>query len=153
MHTELSKCCLLHLTLLQSHLLINSLKVMVQFVLIYAAFYGDNQQKDLDQLLFGESTKSKLWYFFGLTTSIVSVCFSCTMLLKWGASPVIQSVLSFKFVKILFFILTKFLVQAYILSMALKSLMFYEVFIYHADTNSLEFKVFNSNFHGICNDR
>ena len=126
---------------------------MLQFVLLYSAFYGYNQEIDLDQLLFGDSSYSKLWYFFGLSTSIVSVCFSCTMVLKWGANPVIQSVNSFKFVKILFFILTKFLVQAYISSMALKSLMAYEVFIYHEDTDSLEFKVLNNNFHGICNYR
>ena len=123
---------------------------MVQFVLLYSAHYGESQTIDLTQLLFGDSTYSRIVYFTGLTTSIVSVCFSCTNMLKWGDNPVIKSFYSFKFIKILSFILTKFLVQAYFLSLALRSLMYFEIV---EDTSSFYFQVFNYNYHGICNKR
>ena len=126
---------------------------MVQFVLLYSAHYGKSQVIDLTQLVFGDSTYSRIVYFTGLTTSILSVCFSCTTMLKWGDSPVIESFFSFKFIKILSFILTKFLVQAYFLSMALKSLMYYEVFLEGENTTSFYYQVFNRNYNGICNKR
>ena len=123
---------------------------MVQFVLLYSAHHAKLQVIDLTQLAFGDSTYSRIVYFTGLTTSILSVCFSCTTMLKWGESPVIETFYSFRFIKILSFILTKFLVQAYFLSMALRSLMFYEVFLKGEDSTSFYYQVFNRNYNGIC---
>ena len=126
---------------------------MVQFVLLYSAHYGNLQLIDLSQLAFGDSAYSKLLYFTGLTMSIISVSFSCTKMLKWGDRSVIQTFYSIKFIKILLFILTKFVVQAYFLSIALKNLMLFEVFLPNEDTSSLSFQVFNYNYYGICNKR
>ena len=126
---------------------------MVQFVLLYSAHYEKFHPIDLSQLAFGDSTESKYMYFTGLTLSIVSVSFSCTVMLKWGDRPVIKTFYSFKFVKILLFILTKFFVQAYILSMALKNLMYFEIFLPNENRSSLTFQIFNYNYFGLCNKR
>ena len=126
---------------------------MVQFVLLYSAHCGSSPPIDLTQLVFGDSTYSRMCYFTGLTISIVSVCFSCTVMLKWGDNPVIKSFNSLKFIKILCFILTKFLIQAYFLSMALKNLMYFEVFLPNEDSSSFYFQVFNRNYNGLCNKR
>ena len=126
---------------------------MVQFVLLYSAHYESFHPIDLSQLAFGDSTESKYMYFTGLTLSIVSVSFTCTVMLKWGHRPVIKSFYSFKFLKILLFILTKFFVQAYILSMALKNLMYFEVFLPNANRSSLAFQIFNYNYYGLCKKR
>ena len=126
---------------------------MVQIVLLYSAHYGTLQPIDLSQLALGDSAYSKLSYFTGLTLSIISVSFSCTKMLKWGDRSVIKRFYSFKFIKILLFILTKFVVQAYFLSIALKNLMLFEVFLSNEDTDTFAFQVFNYNYYGICNKR
>ena len=128
-------------------------QVMVQFVLLYSAHHGKLQLIDLSHLAFGDSAYSKLVYFTGLTFSLISVSFSCTAMLKWGDRSVIQRLYSLKFIKILLFIWTKFVVQAYFLSIALKNLMLFEVFLPNEDTSSFSFQVFNYNYYGICNKR
>ena len=59
-----------------------------------------------------------------LSCSFSSVGISFARILKWGKSPVIETFVSFKFLKIILIIVTRFLVQSYILAMAVKSLMF-----------------------------
>ena len=67
---------------------------------------------------------SKASYALLLISSISSVCIDLAKILKWGYKPVITTYISFTFFKIFLFILTKFVVQSYVLSMAVKSLMY-----------------------------
>ena len=122
---------------------------MVQFVLLYSANNGNVQLIDLSHLAIGDSHHSTSLYFTGLTLSIISVSFSCTAILH---KSVIQTFFSLKFIKVLLFILTKFVVQAYLLSLALKNVMLFEVFV-PKDTSTFAFQVFNYNNYGLCNKR
>ena len=72
-----------------------------------------------------DSLLSKASYVLVFLSSLISVCIDLSKILKWGTNPVIRTYWSFIFLKVVFFILTKFLVFAYVISMAMKSLMFY----------------------------
>ena len=65
-----------------------------------------------------------MYYGLLLVSSISTVCFSFAGILKWGEKPIIRTYWSLFFLKIFFFLLTKFVIQAYILSIPVKSLMF-----------------------------
>ena len=56
--------------------------------------------------------------------SITSLGISFARLLTQGHKPVIKSILSFKFFKVLLMLMLKFILHSYILSMAVKSLMY-----------------------------
>ena len=55
-----------------------------------------------------------------------------------GEHPVVKNILSFKFLKIALFILSKVVIQAYALGMAVKSLMYYFVFLDDDDSELFE---------------
>ena len=85
-----------------------------------------------------------------LITSISSVCIDLAKILKWGDKPIINTYLSFTFLKIFLFILTKFLVQSYALSMAIKSLMYnVAIQVDFEDYSDLFKDMFNIYFRGI----
>ena len=69
-------------------------------------------------------------------SSVSSVCMDLAKILKWGNNPIITSYVSFSFCKIFLFILTKFLVQSYVLSMSIKSMMFYSALTFDSEENS-----------------
>ena len=82
-----------------------------------------------------------------------SVCIDLAKILKWGRIPVINFYFSFTFFKVFLFILTKFLVQAYILSMAVKSLMYYFSIKSDLEKNSKMYAdMFNLYYRGIYED-
>ena len=126
---------------------------MIQFILLYASFYQYEQELDLSHLIHGESVFNQILYYFGLSMSFCSVCISFIRILKWGKDPVIESIFSTKFVKILLFIFSKFLVQGYILSMAFKNLLLFYVFLWHEDINGPWFAAGNNFYTGICKQR
>ena len=97
---------------------------------------------DISSLLYDlSSTWSQLSYFLLLMSSVSSVCMDLAKILKWGHNPIITSYVSFTFCKIFLFILTKFLVQSYCLSMAIKSIMFYSALTFDSEKNS---NIFNN---------
>ena len=104
---------------------------------------GDTEPKivDLSYVVFGEGTSSKIYYGLLIITSLTSVSISLARVLKWGKNPLIKFFLSFQFFKIILMMLTRFIVQSYILSMAVKSLMFFSVF-----TNFFRIELQDSQF-------
>jgi hypothetical protein len=109
---------------------------------------------DLSSLVYEQtSVYSKASYLLLLVTSISSVCMDLAKILKWGDKPIIKSYFSLTFLKIFLFILTKFLVQSYVLSIAIKSLMYYVAM--QADqkhNNDLYNNIFNLYYRGIDED-
>ena len=92
---------------------------------------------DISSLLYDLSSSwSKISYFLLLMSSISSVCIDLAKILKWGEDPIITTYASFTFCKIFLFILSKFLVQSYVLSMAIKSMMFYFALTIDYEENS-----------------
>ena len=100
---------------------------------------------DLSSLVFDGSIFSQMLYGFLLISSIISVCMSFAGILKSEKLPVVLNYNSFFFIKIFFFILTKFLLQAYIFSIAIKSLMWFVIL----PVNELE-TIFQYYYRGIC---
>ena len=64
------------------------------------------------------------FYFILLVSTLISVGVSFARILTKGKNPVIKNIVSFKFFKVILMLISKLLVQSYILSMAVKSLMF-----------------------------
>ena len=104
---------------------------------------------DLSSLVFDENISSRILYGLLLVSSVASVCMSFTAILKGGRRPIIHSYSSVFFFKTFLFILSKFMVQAYVLSIAIKSLMYY---VAHRDVlrSGLLGDIFNIYFRGIC---
>ena len=99
------------------------------------------------------SVVSKALYLLLLVTSVSSVCIDLAKILKWGEKPIIGTYLSFTFLKIFFFILTKFLMQSYALSMAIKSIMFNVAILVDDDEYSeLSKDLFQRYYRGIDKD-
>ena len=87
-------------------------------------FVGNNPL-DLSSLLYKpRNTSSKAFYGLVLSLSVTSLGISFARLLTQGHKPVIKSILSFQFLKVLMMLIFKFIIQSYILSMAVMSLMY-----------------------------
>ena len=106
---------------------------------------------DLSSLVYEQtSVYSKASYHLLLVTSISSDCIDLAKILKWGDKPIIKSYFSLTFIKIFLFILTKFLVQSYVLSIAIKSLMYYvAIQADHKHNHDLYNDIFNLYYRGI----
>ena len=130
-----------------------------QMVNDYQFFMGGHQKHnplyflgtpiDLSSLVYDKSTVSRVLYGLLLVSSVVSVCLSFTAILKGGRRPIIKSYRSFLFLKLFLFILTKLMVQAYVLSIAMKSLMFY---VANKDLLATGGDIFDLYFRGICRE-
>ena len=109
---------------------------------------------DLSTLLFEDSLSSQIKYGLLLFTSFSSLCLSCSRILKWGRTPVIQTFFSFKFLKIILLIVTRFLIQSYILAWAVKSLMFQFVSRYEywkpGQSDKLYREIVDLYYRGLC---
>jgi hypothetical protein len=109
---------------------------------------------DLSNLLFEDSLSSQIKYGLLLFTSFSSLCLSCSRILKWGRTPVIQTFFSFKFLKIILLIVTRFLIQSYILAWAVKSLMYQFVSRYEylkpGQSDILYKEIVNLYYRGLC---
>ena len=103
---------------------------------------------DLSSLVFDEKILSQVFYGLLLISSIASVCMSFAAILQSEKMSKIKTFKSSFFLQIFLFIFTKFAVQAYILSIAIKSLMFYVVFHDIHDGG----EIFNLYYREICRD-
>ena len=100
--------------------------MFVQSILLYIVNGPREESLDISSLLYDMSSSwSKISYIVLYVSSVSSVCIDLAKILKWGDNPIITTYASFTFCKIFLFILTKFLVQSYILYMAIKNMMFY----------------------------
>ena len=109
---------------------------------------------DLSSLAFDESTSSKITYCILMVSSFTSVSISLAQVLKCGKTLVIKHFFCLKFFKIIILMITRFIVQSYILSMAIKSLMFFVVFtnIFEKEYQNEEFRqLFDVYYRGLCN--
>ena len=80
---------------------------------------------DLASLIRSSSNDSfPYFYFIMLISTVSSVGVSFARILTKGKNPVIKNIISFKFFKVILMLISKLLVQSYILSMAVKSMMF-----------------------------
>ena len=59
-----------------------------------------------------------------LFSTILSVGVSYARFLTQGTNPVIKRIFSFKFLKVIIMLILKFMVQSYVVSIAVKSLMY-----------------------------
>ena len=92
---------------------------------MYAKTFAGNNPLDLSSLLYKpRNTSSKAFYGLVLSLSVTSLGISFARLLTQGHKPVIKSILSFQFLKVLMMLIFKFIIQSYILSMAVMSLMY-----------------------------
>ena len=106
----------------------------------------------MSDLAYTDTIGSKLLYSLFLFSSFASAGTSFARVLKWGERPVIRTFVSFRFLKIILLIVTRFLIQSVVISVAVKSLMFQyvigNVFTISKDTALLDF--FNVAYRGIC---
>ena len=105
---------------------------------------------DLSNLLFSTSFSSKLQYFTLLFSSCASISISFARILTFGGQPMVTSLLSANFLKIVLFLLTKFLVLAYLLSMSIRSMMMYYVL---GSENELFTSILEYNYRGLCRNQ
>ena len=125
---------------------------------IFPVFYIDwtilERPIDLSSLLYQDSLISKLVYGFTLFCSFSLVGISCARILKYGDPPVIDTFVSFKFLKIILLIVTRFLVQSYVLAMAVKSLMYWFVshnqFFKPGQSSQMYKQIENLYYRGLC---
>ena len=109
---------------------------------------------DLSSLLYENSIMSRLVYSLCLFSSFSSVGISCARILKCGEYPVIVTFVSFRFLKILLLLVSRFLVQSYVLAMAVKSLMYWFVSHYQyfkpGQSGQFYLEIENLYYRGIC---
>ena len=79
---------------------------------------------DLSSLLSSSNDSIPYSYFILLSSTVISVGVSFGRILTKGKNPVLTNIISFKFVKVILMIILKLMIQSFILSMALKSLMY-----------------------------
>ena len=79
---------------------------------------------DLRSLLTSSNNLVPYLYFILLSSTIISVGVSFARLLTKGKNPVIKRVFTFKFFKVIIMLILKFMVQSYVLSIAVKSFMY-----------------------------
>ena len=131
-----------------------ALQVQCLFVLFFLIRSILERPIDLSSLLFKDSLTSKLVYGFTLFCSFSLVAISCGRILKSGKCPVIDTFVSFKFLKIILLIVTRLLVQSYALAMAVKSLMFWFVsqhqYFKPGQSSQMYKEVENLYYRGLC---
>ena len=78
---------------------------------------GNLPYLDLSSMLYNkESTWSKATYFVLYISSTCSIIVSFARILTWGDQPIITSFLSFRFLKISLFLITKLITLSYVQS-------------------------------------
>ena len=108
---------------------------------------------DLSELAFKDSLQSKFFYGLFLFSSVLSSGTSFARVLKWGNNPVINTFMSFKFIKIILIIITRFFILSTVLSAAIKSIMFQYVlqFVMEDGPGKKKFdEVLSLQYRGIC---
>ena len=106
-----------------------TLQLFFQSIILYAT-HGPGESRegsrpfDISSILFTEKTYSFLIFLVTFCSSFLSVGISFARLLAQGSKPIIKRIVSWQFLKILLMIISKFIMQSYMLSMAIKSLMY-----------------------------
>ena len=91
---------------------------------------GNLPYLDLSSMLYNEdSTLSKATYFLFFISSMCSIILSFARVLTWGDKPIITSFLSFRFLKISLYIVTKFTILSYTLSSIITMVIWGQVYI------------------------
>ena len=116
---------------------------------------NENRPFDISSIMFTEKTSSRILFLATFSSSFLSVGISFARLLAQGSRPVIKRIVSWQFLKILLMILSKFILQSYMLSMAFKSLMFKFVskfqFSYNPSLDTKEYRELEEIYYrGIC---
>jgi hypothetical protein len=120
------------------------MQMVVQAVILYTNYFD----WPVGLLPYSDLT-SKIFYFFLLISSFLSLCISYTKMLQQGQTPVISSVFSIRAVNIFIFLATKFFLIAYIHSQAINSLMLGTV-ITATESNPRYLELLNLYYEGIC---
>ena len=106
-----------------------TLELFIQSVILYTTIgpgETDNKDRPLDisSILFTKDTGSKIKFACMFCSSFLSTGISFARLLTTGNHPVIKQVVSWQFFKIILMMISKVILQSYMLSMAIKSLMY-----------------------------
>ena len=113
---------------------------------------GNLPYLDLSSMLYNEgSTISKATYFFFLISSISSIILSFARVLTWGDKPIITSFLSFRFLKISLYIVTKFAILSYSFSSIITMVIWGKVYRPMED-NPKDEQVFETYWRGLNTD-
>ena len=123
------------------------LQIIIQSVILYTITFEN--QIDLSSLLYIDTT-SKITYFLMLLSSLVSICISFTKMLQMGHKPAITSVFTARAAIIFLFLMTKFLLLAYLHSLAITSMMLGTVGNTLADNDPAHIELFDIFFRGLC---
>ena len=123
------------------------LQIIIQSVILYTITFEN--QIDLSSLLYSDTT-SKISYFLMLLSSLVSICISFTKMLHMGHEPVLTSVFTTRAGIIFLFLVTKFLLLAYVHSLAITSMMLGTVGSALADNDPAHVELFDNFFRGLC---
>lgn len=104
-------------------------KAKVIFVIIKMLFHKiitiiGSGPFDLSSLLASSEDSVPYLYFILLSSTFISIGVSYARLLTHGDNPVINRIFSFKFLKTIIMLILKFIIQSFVVSMAVKSLMY-----------------------------
>ena len=123
------------------------LQTIIQSVILYTITFEN--QIDLSSLLYSDTT-SKITYFLMLLSSLVSICISFTKMLRMGHEPVLTSIFTTRAGIVFLFLVTKFLLLAYLHSLAITSMMMGLVGSIIADNDPAHIELFDMFHSGLC---
>ena len=125
----------------------SQLQIIIQSVILYAITF--EKAIDMTHLLYTD-TSSKATYLFMLLTSLVSLCITFTKMLQAGRKPVLSTVFSVRALVVFIFIVTKFLLLAYLNSLALTSIVLGSIGFAVAEEDEVHRELFDNFFRGLC---
>ena len=123
------------------------LQTIIQSVILYTITFEN--QIELGSLLWSD-TSSKITYFLMLLSSLVSICISFTKMLRMGHEPVLTSIFTTRAGIVFLFLVTKFLLLAYLHSLAITSMMMGLVGSIIADNDPAHIELFDMFHRGLC---
>ena len=106
-----------------------SLQVFCQSIILYITI-GPGETKhqerplDISSILFTKDMASKVKFSCMFCTSLLSTAISFARVFTMGNHPVVKKIVSWKFMKIVLIMITKVILLSYMMSMAIKSLMY-----------------------------
>ena len=125
----------------------SQLQIIIQTVILYAITF--EKAIDMTHLLYTD-TSSKATYLFMLLTSLVSLCITFTKMLQAGRKPVLSTVFSVRALVVFIFIVTKFLLLAYLNSLALTSIVLGSIGFAVAEEDAGHRELYDNFFRGLC---
>ena len=123
------------------------LQIIIQSVILYTITFEN--AIDMSSLLYSDTT-SKVTYFLLLLSSILSTCISFTKMLQAGDLPVLSSVFSIRAVIVFVFIVTKFLLLAYLNSLAMTSIILGTIAFAGRENDPAYTELFDNFYRGLC---